>query len=80
MKLSLKQTVYFCVVWGTFTTATVINVFPNQKHLFEVDIMTTTEITQEVPGNSDVKYGPVPREDQLFSVEFFDVAPTPLVV
>lgn len=80
MRLSLKKTGYFCVVWGTFTTATVINAFPNQKHLFEVGIMATLEDPQKVPGNNHVTYGPVPREDQLFDVEFFDVAPTPLVV
>ncbi|KAF7169555.1 hypothetical protein CNMCM5623_002215 [Aspergillus felis] len=32
----------------------------------------------KVYGHSDAIYDPVPKEDQLFSVEFLEVAPTPI--
>lgn len=32
----------------------------------------------KVPGNNDAVYAVVPEEDQLFKVEFLEVAPTPI--
>ncbi|KAL4965979.1 uncharacterized protein BDV14DRAFT_171876 [Aspergillus stella-maris] len=32
----------------------------------------------KVPGNNDAVYANVPKEDQLFKVEFLEVAPTPI--
>ncbi|KAI1744723.1 hypothetical protein F4680DRAFT_443995 [Xylaria scruposa] len=31
-----------------------------------------------VPGNNNVTYGPVPKEEQLFQVEFLEIAPSPI--
>ncbi|RAK79428.1 uncharacterized protein BO72DRAFT_526081 [Aspergillus fijiensis CBS 313.89] len=33
----------------------------------------------KVPGNNDATYDIVPKEDQLLSVEFLEVAPTPII-
>jgi len=49
---------------------------PQQKSLFNVDIMAKKE---KVPGHSDAVYGSVPKEDQLLDVEFLDIAPTPII-
>lgn len=32
----------------------------------------------KVFGHNNATYGPVPKEDQLFSVEFLEIAPTPI--
>ncbi|KAH6884141.1 hypothetical protein B0T10DRAFT_608969 [Thelonectria olida] len=36
-------------------------------------------VNGKVPGHSDATYGPVPKEDQIFKVEFLDIAPTPII-
>lgn len=33
----------------------------------------------KVPGHNNATYGPVPKEDQIFDVEFLEIAPTPIV-
>lgn len=34
----------------------------------------------KVPGNNHVTYGPVPRTEQLFQVEYLETAPLPIPV
>jgi hypothetical protein len=46
-----------------------------QKSLFSVDIMAERD---KVRGHNDAIYSPVPKEDQLFGVEFLEIAPTPI--
>lgn len=33
---------------------------------------------ERVRGHSEARYGPVPKADQLFNVEFLEIAPTPI--
>ncbi|CAJ2507674.1 Uu.00g088600.m01.CDS01 [Anthostomella pinea] len=47
-----------------------------QVPLVNVDIMSEQD---KVPGHSDAIYGPVPKEDQLFEVDFLEIAPTPIL-
>lgn len=47
-----------------------------QKSLFGVDIMGEQD---KVRGHSDAVYGPVPKEDQLFDIEFLEIAPMPII-
>ncbi|KAK3314055.1 hypothetical protein B0H66DRAFT_607300 [Apodospora peruviana] len=50
--------------------------------------MTGTEPTvvvdgtalRPVPGHNDAFYGPVPKQDQLFIVDYLEIAPTPIPV
>jgi hypothetical protein len=61
----------------TAALAVLVNAKPaQQKSLVGVDIMFKQD---KVPGHSDALYDPVPKEDQLFSVEFLEVAPTPIL-
>lgn len=39
---------------------------------------STADPTEDVPGSNDAKYGPVPREEQTFDIEFLEIAPTPM--
>jgi hypothetical protein len=34
---------------------------------------------EKVGGHNDAIYGPVPKKDQLFNVEFLEIAPTPIL-
>jgi len=36
------------------------------------------EAARKVPGSNNATFGPVPEEDQLFRVEFLEIAPTPV--
>jgi hypothetical protein len=36
-------------------------------------------VNEKVPGHSDATYGPVPKANQIFEVEFVDIAPTPII-
>lgn len=47
-----------------------------QQHVLGEDIMA--QQGNKVPGNNDAVYAVVPEEDQLFKVEFLEVAPTPV--
>lgn len=33
----------------------------------------------KVPGHNNATYGPVPKEDQIFVVEFLEIAPMPII-
>jgi len=47
-----------------------------QQHVLGEDIMA--QQGNKVPGNNDAVYAVVPEEDQLFKVEFLEVALTPI--
>lgn len=36
-------------------------------------------VNNKVEGHSDATYGPVPKEDQVFNVEFLEISPTPIL-
>jgi hypothetical protein len=40
--------------------------------------MARLEGTLKVPGHNNATYGPVPKADQLFQVEFLEIAPSPI--
>lgn len=48
-----------------------------QQPLVDAEIMA--EQLDKVPGHSDAVYAVVPKEDQLFKIEYLDIAPTPIV-
>jgi len=35
---------------------------------------------QGVPGHNDAFYGPVPKAEQIFDIEFLEIAPSPIPV
>jgi len=35
---------------------------------------------QRVPGDNDAYYGPVPKTEQIFEIEFLEIAPSPIPV
>ncbi|KAH9223406.1 hypothetical protein DL95DRAFT_379365, partial [Leptodontidium sp. 2 PMI_412] len=61
--------------------ALTIHANPQQKYL-SIDrgthAMAEIEI-ENVPGHNNATYGPVPKDAQLFDVEFLEIAPTPII-
>ncbi|RYO95298.1 hypothetical protein DL764_007717 [Monosporascus ibericus] len=52
-----------------------------QQHpLAQFEVMAEPEGALKVPGYNNATYGPVPKVDQLFQVEFLDIAPSPIPV
>ncbi|KAF7128414.1 hypothetical protein CNMCM5793_003144 [Aspergillus hiratsukae] len=72
MKLTFLHFLYLYAA----TLAVLVNAKPTQqKSLLSVDVMSKQD---KVAGHSDAIYDPVPKQDQLFKVEFLEVAPTPI--
>ncbi|KAF4224513.1 hypothetical protein CNMCM8980_007536 [Aspergillus fumigatiaffinis] len=72
MKSTILHFLYLCAA----ALAVLANAKPaQQESLVNVDVMDKQD---KVFGHSDAIYDPVPKEDQLFSVEFLEVAPTPI--
>jgi hypothetical protein len=42
----------------------------------EQDVMAHQD---KVPGNNDARYDIVPKEDQIFKIDFLEIAPTPIL-
>lgn len=51
-----------------------------QQPLARVEGMAEREGPIKVPGHNSATYGPVPKGDQLFQVEFLEIAPSPIPV
>ncbi|RYP80337.1 hypothetical protein DL769_002517 [Monosporascus sp. CRB-8-3] len=51
-----------------------------QQPLAQFEIMAEPEGALKVPGHNNATYGPVPKVDQLFQVEFLEIAPSPIPV
>lgn len=49
-----------------------------QESLLSNKIMAQLKV-DKVRGHSNAIYGPVPKGDQIFDVEFLEVAPTPII-
>ncbi|KAH8888098.1 hypothetical protein GQ53DRAFT_843817 [Thozetella sp. PMI_491] len=45
-----------------------------------INTPTEPEVTSKVPGNNNAIYGPVPERDQIFRIEFLEIAPLPIPV
>jgi hypothetical protein len=52
------------------------NQLAQQQSLVGVDIMVEQD---KVRGHNDAVYDTVPKEDQLFHVQFLEIAPTPII-
>jgi glycerol-3-phosphate cytidylyltransferase-like family protein len=50
----------------------------HQQMLAGEDIMAQEDRLQ-VPGHNDAVYDAVPKEDQIFKIEFLEIAPTPII-
>jgi len=56
-----------------------------QQHPLSTTKMTetadeSTAALRAVPGHNNAFYGPVPKQDQLFVVDYLEIAPTPIPV
>ncbi|RYP65608.1 hypothetical protein DL771_008216 [Monosporascus sp. 5C6A] len=51
-----------------------------QQPLAQFEVMAEPEGAFKVPGHNNATYGPVPKVDQLFQVEFLEIAPSPIPV
>ncbi|PVH76823.1 hypothetical protein DL98DRAFT_496291 [Cadophora sp. DSE1049] len=60
----------------TALLAITVHANPQQISLYTTDPMVEIE---KVPGHNNATYGPVPKNEQLLSVEFLEIAPTPIV-
>lgn len=49
---------------------------PTQQELLISDDLMADE---RVPGDNDAIYDAVPKNDQIFKIEFLEIAPTPIV-
>jgi len=78
MKSILVHLLIICIIPTVFTLA--ISLFPTrlQKPLAQVNTMANDESTLKVPGHNNATYGPVSKESQLFEIEFFEIAPSPI--
>lgn len=54
------------------------SIFKQQQLLGQVETMPDSDENRGVFGNNNFTYGPVPRKDQWFDVEFLEVSPTPI--
>ncbi|GAQ44046.1 hypothetical protein AtubIFM54640_001406 [Aspergillus tubingensis] len=74
MKSILRQILFLC----TATLAALAKTNPTkQESLVSEDIMAQQD--NMVPGHNNAIYDTVPKDDQIFKVEFFEIAPTPII-
>lgn len=61
----------------------VLQAFPSTKQEIlqvEMSVMPVLENAPKVPGHNNATYGPVPRTEQLFEIEFYEIAPSTVPV
>lgn len=77
MKSLLLKIVTICATLAALATTS-----PSiqQQPLTQVAVMIEPVDMLKVPGNNNATYGPVPKVDQLFQIEFLDIAPSPIPV
>ncbi|KAE8130663.1 hypothetical protein BDV38DRAFT_291788 [Aspergillus pseudotamarii] len=74
MKSILRQTLSLC----TATLAALAKTNPTQQELLvSEDIMAQQD--NMVPGHNDAIYDTVPKDNQIFKIEFLEIAPTPII-
>jgi hypothetical protein len=73
MKSILPQFLSFCIAALAILAKTNS---PHQKLLVGEDVMVKQD---KVPGHNDAIYDAVPKKDQIFSIEFLEIAPTPIL-
>lgn len=78
MKLIVAHVLILCAT--VLTTANPVQLSSHQVPLAEANGNNMAgAVNDKVPGHSDATYGPVPKKDQIFKVEFLDIAPTPII-
>jgi hypothetical protein len=78
MKSIFVQSLTFCIIPTVFTLALSLNATRLQKPLAQVDTMANEESALKVPGHNNATYGPIPKDSQLFEIEFLEIAPSPI--
>ncbi|PYH30439.1 uncharacterized protein BO87DRAFT_400472 [Aspergillus neoniger CBS 115656] len=74
MKSIIRQILSFC----TATLAALAKTNPTQQELLvSEDIMAQQD--NMVPGHNNAIYDTVPKDDQIFKIEFLEIAPTPII-
>ncbi|RAH68025.1 uncharacterized protein BO66DRAFT_421893 [Aspergillus aculeatinus CBS 121060] len=71
MKPILPQILSLCTAVLTFSS----KAHPTQQELLTSDDLMADE---RVPGDNDAIYDAVPKNDQIFEIEFLEIAPTPI--
>ncbi|KAH7356817.1 hypothetical protein BKA65DRAFT_215444 [Rhexocercosporidium sp. MPI-PUGE-AT-0058] len=74
----MNRLVLHFLLLSVASLATIVQANPQQKHLSIMKTMADSE-AEKVPGHNNATYSPVPKEEQLFSVEFLEIAPTPMI-
>lgn len=74
MRLILQYTLSLC----TTTLAALAKTNPTQQGLL-VSEDTMAQQDNMVPGHNNAIYGTVPKDDQIFKIEFLEIAPTPII-
>ncbi|OJJ97230.1 hypothetical protein ASPACDRAFT_124110 [Aspergillus aculeatus ATCC 16872] len=69
MKSILLQTLSLCTC--TAALATLAKTDPTQYTMAQLD--------NQVPGHNDATYDTVPENEQIFKIEFLEIAPTPII-
>lgn len=74
MKLILPQILSLC----TAALAALAKTSPSQQELLVgEDFMAQQD--NRVPGHNDAIYDTVPKDDQIFKIEFLEIAPIPII-
>lgn len=78
MKSLLILTLTLCP--AAIAAAIPIHSITQQKPQDHSIVMAKPENALKVPGHNNATYGPVPKASQLFEIEFFEIAPSPIPV
>lgn len=74
MKLILPQILSLC----TAALAALAKTNPTQQELLLGENIIV-QPDNRVPGHNDAIYDTVPKDDQIFKIEFLEIAPTPII-
>lgn len=76
----MKSLLSIRTLCATLAALAAASPFIQQPPLTQVAAMIEPVDMLKVPGNNNATYGPVPKVDQLFQIEFLDIAPSPIPV
>ena len=77
MKWSIIQATALCATLGVLDAVRPPHSVTNQKHISATSTTSELDNNLSVPGHNNATYGPVPRSEQLFNIQFLEIAPTP---
>lgn len=78
MKSILRPVHALCAALAALDIVATASPIIQQQPLTQAEAMATPEGALKVPGHNNATYGPVPKADQLFEIEFLEIAPSPL--